>query len=152
MKISLEAWSKVATYPSLFSHRGKVKKCTEKLKCVGKVKRFRGKIIKCSADFPEESHSVGGLKIIWLNADLLIFPYLSSLARILCWLTRNHTIILHIFTSGHFFSRPYDRHCGKQSFSTKLPLYSALAAASRFQNAVFSENFPLLFLRKCTIL
>ena len=46
MKISLEAWSKVATYPSLFSHRGKVKKCTEKLKCVEKVKRFRGKIIK----------------------------------------------------------------------------------------------------------
>ena len=59
MKISLEAWSKVATYPSLFSHRGNVKKCEEKLKCVGKVKRFRGKIIKCSfADFPEESHSV----------------------------------------------------------------------------------------------
>ena len=46
MKISLEAWSKVATYPSLISHIGKVKKCEEKLKCVGKVKRFRGKIIK----------------------------------------------------------------------------------------------------------
>ena len=38
MKISLEARSKVATYPSLFSHRGKVKKCEEKYNCVGKNK------------------------------------------------------------------------------------------------------------------
>ena len=30
MKISLEAWSKAATYPSLFSCRGKIKKYTEK--------------------------------------------------------------------------------------------------------------------------
>ena len=80
MKISLEAWSKVATYPSLFSHRGNVKKCEEKLKCVGKVKRFRGKIIKYSADFPEESHSVGGLKIIWLNVHVMMYPQKSTAA------------------------------------------------------------------------
>ena len=124
MKISLEAWSKAATYPSRFSHRGNVKKCEEKLKCVGKVKRFRGKIKKCSfADFPEESHSVGGLKIIWLNADLLIFPYLSSLARILCWLTRNHTIILHIFTPDHFFSRPCVCHATNTSFYIRPGMY-----------------------------
>ena len=54
--------------------------CTEKLKCVGKVKRFRGKIIKCSADFPEESHSVGGLKIIWLNVHVMMYPQKSTAA------------------------------------------------------------------------
>lgn len=47
MKISLEARSKVATYPSLFSHRGKVKKCEGKYNCVEIVKRFIGKIKKC---------------------------------------------------------------------------------------------------------
>ena len=71
-EISLEAWSKVATYPSPFSHRGKVKKCEGKYNCVKKIKRFIGKIKKCSfVGFSEDSHSVGGLNIIWLNAHVI---------------------------------------------------------------------------------
>lgn len=46
MKISLEAWSKVATYPSLFSCRGKIKKCEEKYNCVEKIKMFQWKVIR----------------------------------------------------------------------------------------------------------
>lgn len=48
MTISLEAWRREVTYPSLFSCREKIKKCEEKYNCVEKVKRCRGKIKKCS--------------------------------------------------------------------------------------------------------
>ena len=72
MKISLEAWSKVATYPSLFSHRGKVKKCEGKYNCVEMVNRFIGKIKKCSfVGFSEDSHSVRDLNTIWLNVHVI---------------------------------------------------------------------------------
>lgn len=38
----------------------------------GKLKRFIGKIKKCSfVGFSEDSHSVGGLNIIWLNAHVI---------------------------------------------------------------------------------
>ena len=58
--------------------------------------------------------------------------------------TRNHTIILHIFTSGHFSADPYDRIAANiilaQSFR-----YTAHWRRQEIQMLYFLKTFPAFF-------